>query len=276
MSRHVYKKYFVDKIFVVISLLATTLTQVHAAADYMREQRWADEITPSILVGEPIYLSQKNQHRFLGILSEADDTQTGLIIVHGMGIHPDWGLISTLRQQLNEAGYTTLSIQMPVLEAAADYTAYLAVYPEAVERLQIATHYLQQKGYQRLIIVSHSNGSRMGRVYMEQNPPAIKAWVALSLTQGDTYAGIKAPVLDLYGDNDLPHVLAAAKQRKDSFQNPASLQQVIPHADHFFNDHEAEMVTAVKNFIQQQPLAEVSPISEPTEQDPTPFCPSWD
>ena len=38
-------------------------------------------------------------------------------LVHGLGIHPDWGLIGALRSDLPDAGYTTLSVQMPVLAA---------------------------------------------------------------------------------------------------------------------------------------------------------------
>jgi hypothetical protein len=41
-----------------ILLLAPMLS--FAQADYAREQRWADEITPAILVGDPVYLELKS------------------------------------------------------------------------------------------------------------------------------------------------------------------------------------------------------------------------
>ena len=230
-------------------LLLNSTNNVYAAADYAREQRWADEITPAIVVGEALYLQQKNQHKFLVLYTENVKATMGLVIVHGMGLHPDWGMINTLRQDLVEEGYSTLSIQMPVLAADADFRAYPAVFSEAAERIQHAVSFLKTNGYKRIALVSHSNGSRMTRVYMMQNPLEVTAWVALSLTQGDTYAGINAPILDLYGEKDLPHVLSSVSKRKNSLLNIKSNQVVINGGDHFFIDHENEMLKAVSDFL---------------------------
>jgi pimeloyl-ACP methyl ester carboxylesterase len=233
----------------LISLLLIASTSALAAPDYAREKRWKDEITPGIVVGDPVYLEQKNGHKFLGIYTEANKARMGVVVAHGMGLHPDWGMIGTLRQRLVDHGYTTLSIQMPVLAAGAQFDAYPAVFPDAAERLGLAVAYLKGKGYKRIAIASHSNGSRMTQVFMSKNPPHVHAWAALSLTRGDTFDGVKVPVLDLYGEKDLPHVLSAAIKRKASFRNPASKQRAIPDADHFFARHEEEMVDAVKDFL---------------------------
>lgn len=232
-----------------IFLLLIASTSALAAPDYAREKRWADEVTLGIVVGDPVYLEQKNGHKFLGIYTAADEARMGVLVVHGMGLHPDWGMIGTLRQRLVDHGYTTLAIQMPVLAADAQFDAYPAVFPDAAERLGLAIAYLKGKGYRRIAIASHSNGSRMSRVYMSRNPPDVSAWAAVSLTRGDTFDGVKVPVLDLYGEKDLPHVLSAAVKRKASLKNPASKQKVIPGADHFFAGHEEEMVEAVKDFL---------------------------
>lgn len=235
----------------VIWIILVSTNLAVAAADYAREQRWADEVTPGIVVGEAVYLKQKNRHQFLAIYSENAQATMGLVIVHGMGIHPDWGMINTLRQDLVDEGFTTLSIQMPVLAADADFRQYPSVFDEAAERLQLSVAYLKNKGYQRVAIVSHSNGSRMSRVYMAQNPKEVNAWAALSLTQGDTYAGINAPILDLYGAKDLPHVIKAVEKRKASFKNSASKQIEINDCNHFFNNHENEMVKNVSTFLKE-------------------------
>ncbi|MDH5444958.1 MAG: alpha/beta hydrolase family protein [Gammaproteobacteria bacterium] len=232
-------------------LIFLVLVQPAWGADYAREKRWADEVVPGILVGEAIYLQQRNGHRFLGIHAEGDQKRTGLVIVHGMGIHPDWGMIGTLRQRLNDFGYTTLSIQMPILAKNASYHEYLAVFPEAVERLGIAVRHLKSQEYNRIVIISHSNGSRMSRRFMTSNPPDVNAWAALSLTQGDTFTDIQAPVLDLYGEHDLEHVLASVNARRASFMNSLSIQRKIASADHFFAGKEDEMVIAVKEFLKK-------------------------
>ncbi len=91
----------------------------YAQADYAREKRWADEITPAIIVGDPVYLELKSGHKFLAIYTPNAKARSGVIVVHGIGVNPDWGLINPLRSQLAEQGYATLSVQMPVLAAVA-------------------------------------------------------------------------------------------------------------------------------------------------------------
>lgn len=226
---------------------------VFAAADYEREKRWANEVTPGLIIGEPIYLRQQSTHEFLTLYAEVDQPALAVIVVHGMGLHPDWGFIGTIRQELFDEGFSTLSIQMPVLAADASYKLYPALFPEAAERLQLAVKFLKDKGYKRIVIVSHSNGSRMSRVYMTAKPADVNAWVALSLTQQETFAGVNVPVFDLYGENDLPHVLSAAENRLNSFSNKEkSKQLMIPKADHFFNGYEDAMLNAVKEFLNNQ------------------------
>lgn len=241
---------------IVSSILMLISTFALAAADYEREKRWHDEVTPAIMVGEPVYLTQKNGHKFLGIYTEAANAKMGLVVVHGMGIHPDWGMVGTLRQQLPEQGYATLSIQMPVLAADAKPEKYAPLMPEAAERLGLAVAELKAKGYKRIAIVSHSMGSRMTHAYMGKNPPAVAAWASLGIGVDSrtgaplTYRGIKAPVLDLYGENDFPPVLKGAAARKASLQGkPNSKQVVIAGSDHFFAGHEDAMVAAVKDFL---------------------------
>lgn len=259
--------------FTAASLLLAAC-QALAAADYTREKRWADEVEPGVIVGEPVYLTQKNRHAFLSIYTEHSEAKLGVIVVHGMGLHPDWGMIGTLRTRLNDYGYSTLSIQMPVLAADASYTAYPALFPEAAERLQLAVNFLKQKGYRHIAIVSHSNGSRMTRTYMTGNPPGVITWVALSLTQGDTYAGIKAPVFDLYGEQDLPHVLAAVAARRASLANPASKQAVIKGADHFFTGREEAMLGAVKDYLDRALIARLN-LSR-LDDGGRAYCPGWE
>lgn len=231
-------------------LIALASSRAFAAGDYAREKRWADEVTPGIVVGEPVYLTQKNKHKFLAIRTDAEQPKMGVVVVHGMGIHPDWGMVNILRERLADEGYTTLSIQMPVLASDASFKAYPGVFPEAGERLQLAIEYLKQQGYQRIAIASHSMGTRMSRAYLKQRSNDVSAWASLSMTQQETYEGIHIPVFDLYGSNDLPHVLSATKQRKLSLQkNPYSKQTVIADANHFFAGKEEEMVMAVKQFF---------------------------
>jgi pimeloyl-ACP methyl ester carboxylesterase len=222
------------------------------AADYAREKKWADEVVPGVVVGDPVYLqTPRGHHKFLTLFTPVAGTDKAAIVVHGMGIHPDWGMIGTLRTDLADRGFATLSIQMPVLAADAQSDAYPPTFPEAAERIAEAVDFLKAKGYTRLAIVSHSMGSRMSHVYMAGKPdPAVKSWASLGLSLYD-YKNLKLPILDLYGENDLPPVLAKAAARKQSLVNTDSKQVVVAKTDHFFTGHEGEMVDTVAAFLNE-------------------------
>ena len=224
------------------------------AADYAREKKWADEVIPGVVVGDPVYLEQANGHKFLTLYTTAKDPKAALIIVHGLGIHPDWGLIGVLRSQLADRGYTTLSVQMPVLANDALASAYPATFPEASQRLQLAVDFLKAKGYQKLGIVSHSMGSRMSEAYLSAKPdPAIKAWVSIGMPGTADYRKLNMPVLDLYGQNDLPEVIKGAAARKAGLQGkPGSEQIQATGADHFFTDQDQQLVDTVAHYLNQQ------------------------
>jgi alpha/beta superfamily hydrolase len=89
----------------------------------------------------------------------------------------------------------------------------------------------------------------MSLVYLAGKPdPAVKSWASLGISVGD-YTALKLPILDLYGDNDLPPVLANAGKRRQSLAAVDSKQVMIGRADHFFTGREAEMVEAVADFL---------------------------
>jgi len=141
----------------LLALLALLFGLDALAADYAREQKWADEVLPSVLVGDAVWLAQGNGHKFLGLYTPADQAKAGVVVVHGIGVHPDWGVISALRQQLPEAGYATLSIQMPVLKADAKVEDYPPTFDEAAERLKLAVAFMKTKGHAKVV------GQRPGR-----------------------------------------------------------------------------------------------------------------
>lgn len=223
-----------------------------AQADYAREQRWADEIIPSILVGDPVYLAGKAGRKFLAVYAPAPKSVAGAIVVHGRGLHPDWGLINPLRSRLAEHGYSTLSVQMPVLAAETRAEVYEALLPEAAERLRAAVAFLRGKGMSKVAIVSHSMGARMADYFVNHAGDArIDAWVAIGILGGFIEPAIsRVPVLDLYGENDFPVVLESAAKRAAVIRKIRGSGQVqVAGADHFFAGMENELVRQVRQFL---------------------------
>jgi pimeloyl-ACP methyl ester carboxylesterase len=226
-----------------------------AQADYAREKRWADEITPAILVGDPVYLTLESGRRFLAIYAPNPKAAAGVVVVHGLGLHPDWGLINPLRSQLSEQGYATLSVQMPVLESDARGDQYPSVFPEAGGRLAAAIAFLRGKGLKKIAIVSHSMGSRMTNYFLNHAGGArVDAWVAIGISGEFTEpATFSAPVLDLYGGKDLPAVLENAPQRAAAIRGIRGSGQVqVAGAEHFFAGMENELVKHVKLFLDRR------------------------
>jgi pimeloyl-ACP methyl ester carboxylesterase len=231
-------------------LLAPALS--FAQADYAREKRWADEITPAILVGDPVYLTLKSGRKFLAIYAPKPGAAAGVIVAHGRGVHPDAGLINPLRSQLFEQGYATLSVQMPVLAAEVPGEQYPPLFPEAAERLRVAVAFLRGNGLKGIAIVSHSMGSRMTNYFLNHPGDArIDAWVTIGLLGEFTDpATFKAPVFDLYGERDFTVVLDSAAKRAAAIRSiRGSGQMQVAGADHFFAGMENELVRRVKQFL---------------------------
>ena len=221
-----------------------------AGSDFAREKKWADEVVPGIVEGDPVYLEMKDGHKFLSIITETRGAPMALVVIHGIGIHPDWGMVSTLRSRLAGHGYTTLSIQMPILGNEAKSEDYDPLFPEAAERIDIAVDYLKEKGYKKVAIVSHSLGSAMSHSYVLKHQDKLVAWASLGIGRNLDYAGINIPVLDMYGQNDLAPVVQSAGKRSASLKKIAHSRQVkVKGGDHFYNGHEDEMVQAVQQFL---------------------------
>ena len=224
-----------------------------AAQDYEREKRWAAEVASNLVVGDAVQLKLPSGREFLGIHVENRTAETAILLVHGIGVHPDHGVIGILRVALSEAGYATLSIQMPVLAAeAAPQDYFPALFADAAARIQAGADWLAANGYGRPILLSHSLGSWMSNVYFERSPDApFAAWICMGRSgEFGRLGNLKGPVLDVLGENDLPGVLRADWRRRLVLNTiPGSRQVVVAGADHFYTSREKELAAAIVAFI---------------------------
>ncbi len=233
------------------------------AQDYAREKRLADEVVPGLVVGDAVMLKAASGREFLGIFTEGKRDLPALVIVHGIGVHPDHGVIGQLRILLSEKGYATLSIQMPVLEKdkrAGDY--YPALFPEAAARIDHAAQWLKARGILRMVLVSHSLGSWMANVFLDRSESSpFSAWVCTGLTGGFQtrmlgidwpMLRIHLPILDVYGENDLAPTVEAAGRRARSLEGiPGARQVRIAGADHFYAGKEKELAASIAVFLEE-------------------------
>jgi alpha/beta superfamily hydrolase len=230
---------------------ATNASLGASTIDYFREGRWAQEVVPTLVVGDAVYLGTPARPKVLAILTESTGaSKGGVVVIHGLGLHPDWGLIGGLRTGLADAGFTTLSVQMPVLAAGAPHADYAITLPEAGERIAAAIAYLRSRGVAKVAIVAHSLGARMADAYLAR-PDAlpIAAWVPVGMSVAFTMPP-KEPVLDVTAANDLPEVKATAPARDLRLPHDGCSRAIdFPGQDHFFNQGQKELTAAIAAFL---------------------------
>jgi len=234
---------------VVLGLLAD---RALAGADYAREERWAAEIAPAVLVGEVVHLSTPSQPRVLALYTSVAHPKGAVMVVHGVGVHPDWGLIGGLRTGLADAGFATLSVQMPVLAATAARDDYAPLFPEAGERIATAIAFLKTHGSERIAIVSHSMGASMVNAYLARpDAQRIDAWVPVGMLV-EFQTAPKEPVLDVAAENDFPQVREALPRRSRQVPHDACTAQiVIGGTDHYMENRQKELVNAIVPFLEK-------------------------
>jgi len=225
-----------------------------AAQDLEREKRWAAEVVPNLVVGDAVQLKLPAGREFLGIFAEGKPGQGAVLLVHGVGVHPDHGIIGFLRTALSDAGYATLSIQMPVLGSDAAPDQYAPLFPESAARIQAGADWLVAKGHARPALLSHSLGSRMSNVYFERTPtPPFVAWICLGLSgEFGRMGNVRFPVLDVLGENDLLSVRRSDWRRRLTLGGIAGSRQLtIAGADHFYAGREKTLAEAIAAFLAQ-------------------------
>jgi pimeloyl-ACP methyl ester carboxylesterase len=220
--------------------------------DILREQRWKNEVLSNLVVGDAVRISLPSGSAFLGLYTQGRAGQSAVLLVHGAGVHPDHGVIGILRVALADRGYTTLSIQMPVLAADARTQDYLPLFPEAGERIAAAAGWLEARTQDPIVILSHSLGAWMTERYLESTKAApFAAWICMGRSGALAGPAHPIPILDVYGEHDLALVLRYAEERRRALQLiPGSRQVMIPGADHFYTGKEPELTDALVPFIE--------------------------
>jgi len=248
-------------LFIGLSLIFT-----HSyASDTAKEKRWADQIVDSIMVGDAEWLKVGNA-KILSIFTENTTEKAigGAIVLHGSGVHPNWDqVVRPLRSQLADYGWSTLSIQLPVLSNEAEYKEYIPLFKDVAPRIQAGVAYFKSKGVKNIVVVAHSLGSSMAAYYLANKPdPSIRAFVAVGVSgnmHSDDKVGyltslktIKLPILDIYGSSDLDSVLKSTKAKADTARkagNKNYTQLEISGANHFFDNKGDVLVKRVRGWL---------------------------
>ncbi|MDH5634015.1 MAG: alpha/beta hydrolase family protein [Gammaproteobacteria bacterium] len=255
-------------IFRTLFLAASMLSAISVlASDYDKEKRWADQVVDSIMTGDAVWL-EANGHKFLGIHTEPADSgkTTGVIMLHGVGVHPNWtDVVQPIRVGVSEAGWHTLSLQMPILANDAEISAYKPLFPEVSPRIDAGIEFLKARGMKSIVIVGHSLGATMGGYFVARHSGTeVKALIAIgasglsfkdeNLDFVSSLKKIKKPVLEITGSEDLPDVLQTMKLKAQSAKDAGNKHYRVARiagANHFLVGKEAELVKTITDYLEQ-------------------------
>lgn len=189
------------------------------------EQLIATALREKIKDGEALTLKVKDKE-VLALFKPQTRGQAlgGVLLLHDLNGHPDWpGVIHTLRRQLPDAGWHTLSLQLPHAASAQLTVEQLdAIRP----RIAAALAELEKRGIRNTVLVGHGQGALAAIDYLANNiTPSVRGLVVISLNGTENaeprldgaagLARISVPILDIYGDRDKPEVVESAKRRYD-------------------------------------------------------------
>ena len=191
---------------------------------------------------------------------EGKSASTAVILAHGRGQGPDGQVVGALRRAIHaEAGFHTLSVQLPVL-ATPDYLAYAATYPDAYKTLQSAIDFLiKQKGVKRIYILGYSLGARMTTSFLANHPVSqVVGYIGVGVLEGggellDANLNIRklnVPVIDLYADAT-PLDLASAENRK-AWASDRYKQVQIRGANHSFRGYDAALAEDIMVWLKER------------------------
>ncbi len=81
--------------------------------------------------------------------------------------------------------------------------------------------------------------------------PPFSAWVSIGRSGAyGNMENVHVPLLDIYGENDLPSVLRGGWRRRFAVEGiPGSAQVKVPGADHHFTGREKELAATVHDFL---------------------------
>jgi hypothetical protein len=245
--------------------LATTGLLVGCAAtpdvrsDHARERRWRAEYEPGLVLGEVIELQGlAGAPRFAAIWTPAATgtslASAGVVLLHGIGTHPDHGLTGHLRQSLADQGFATLSIQAPILDMTgiSDAGIYSGLMPDAIARIESAIAELRRRGLTRAFGVGHTTGSWMLNEFLRRSSVPMEAWAALGHTGNLASLGSRrVATLDVTAGRGVAVALRAAPQRAALIEqwDARSRQLLLPNADLSFDSERAAVAQAIGTFF---------------------------
>lgn len=262
----------------ISTVLFLCLALNSVASDEKREAEMAADVQKTLNLGHAIWL-EADKKKFLGLLTDtAKNPRSGMVILlHDTGGHPNQqAVIKNLRAFFPQHHWATLSIQLPVHEASASVQDYYSLFPDAKNRLASAIEFAKNEKVEQIAVVGYGLGGLMATYALsETKNENVAALVTISLPVPETTENtaqtlqfipkITQPMLDIFGEQDMPDVVRSARDRAVSGKkNPHYRQVQIDHEGHFFLHDDDVLVKRIYSWLNS---AELKKIAEAKKQE---------
>lgn len=231
-----------------------------ATADLLTSQRMQREITEAgDLRGEVIELQTKDGP-FLAIHRprQRGPARGGIVLLHDrLGNADSEEAIRPLRLGLAEAGWDTLSLQLPIQPRSAG--AGHDTDGSNAALLDEGMAWLKARDIDRLVLLAQGDRAGMALQWAAaQRMQELRALILLSAPLAsppgdDLRSSLRAsglPLLDIYAERDYPPVIATAPNRSMlGIDNPGYRQRVLPDATSGFFGAEQELIDSIRAWL---------------------------
>lgn len=246
----------------ILLISADSVTYAADASAY--EEGLTGRLARSYINGESVWISL-DERPFLGLYRRSTSLgpSRAALILHSMGAHADWpDVISPLRTYLPGKGWSTLSIQLPVLAPQTSLSDYGASFRQSALRLRASIKYLQDQGHANIVLLGYSFGASTAIDYLASDSSGVRGLAGISMQEFpflnppfrlvEQLEKTNVPVLDVYGSRDYSDVLRSVDDRRLAASkggNRAYQQQIIKDADHYFSSKQGELVDRIVEWL---------------------------
>lgn len=200
-----------------------------AGSNYFLEKKISLTLLESDRKKDIIWLKTGEARAILALKSPSKSAkmQGGIIILADLYQPPDWPVIvHGLRQYLPNYGWETLSVQLPIPNAAANTERSIGeqneLYNLTQKRIDAAVAYFKNKNINNISLIGINQSANFGLKYAAsqaidsdniQSIVSIRAYDSSWLVSSDLVKNISLPLLDIIPEYDNDIILLSAKRR---------------------------------------------------------------
>jgi hypothetical protein len=182
----------------------------------------------------------------------------GVLLVHAPGSNADDpDVVRPLRLGLADAGWETLSLQLPPPLGGERPENWLSRHQSLVPWLGAGLDWLRQRGIRDLVLLTVGPSGGGAVALIDQAPASpVSALVLISApsvshrNDADGPAALGVPLLDVYAERDRPDVIDAVRRRREVIaSDPASDQRMLAGAVAGFSRNSDHLVATVRAWL---------------------------